>query len=151
VFERFTEGARQVIVLAQEETVRLKHDRMDAEHILLGLIRQERGIAARALRRSDITLRRVGPAVVRLVGVGEAVVGPRQIPFTRRAKRILERSLMEAQSLGDRHIDTEHLLLSLVRENSGAATRIVHDLGVDIETIRDEVFRLRPEAHNVEG
>jgi hypothetical protein len=149
MFERFTEQARQVIVLAQEESRTLKHGSIDAEHLLLGLIRVDEGIAARVLKSFDITLERVRPEVVRLVGEGDEV-GPGQIPFTPRAKRILELSLREAQSLGDTRIDTEHLLLGLLRENAGVPARIMDDLDANTEKMRNEVLRAKPAAPTIE-
>jgi ATP-dependent Clp protease ATP-binding subunit ClpA len=144
VFERFTEQARQVIVLAQEESRSLKHDHIGAEHLLLGLVREGQGIAARILDSFDITLEGVRREVVRLVGEGQGVsLG--QIPFTAEAKRILELSLREAQSLGDTRIDTEHLLLGLARENAGVTARILDGFGADAEKVRDEVLRVYAE------
>jgi ClpA/ClpB-like protein len=145
VFERFTEGARQVVVLAQEESRELAHNHIGEEHILLGLLRVEEGIAARVLEGFDVTLKQVRPEVVRLVGQGEEVRSG-QIPFTPLAKTILELSLKQALDLGDQHIDTEHLLLGLVAQKKGVAARILDDLGVDTKKIRGEVLRVRPEA-----
>ena len=116
MFERFTERARQVVVLAQEEARTLKHNYIGTEHILLGLLREEEGLAARVLESLDITVERVRAQVVRIVGSGEEVTSG-QIPFTPRAKKVLELALREALSLGHNYIGTEHILLGLVREN----------------------------------
>ena len=115
MFERFTERARQVVVLAQEEARILKHNYIGTEHILLGLLREEEGLAARVLESLDITVERVRAQVVRIVGSGEEVTSG-QIPFTPRAKKVLELALREALSLGHNYIGTEHILLGLVRE-----------------------------------
>ncbi len=141
MFERFTERARQVVVLAQEEARTLKHNYIGTEHILLGLLREEEGLAARVLESLDITTERVRAQVVRIVGSGEEVTSG-QIPFTPRAKKVLELALREALSLGHNYIGTEHILLGLVRENEGVAARILLDFDADSEKIRNEVIRM---------
>ena len=141
MFERFTERARQVVVLAQEEARILKHNYIGTEHILLGLLREEEGLAARVLESLDITVERVRAQVVRIVGSGEEVTSG-QIPFTPRAKKVLELALREALSLGHNYIGTEHILLGLVRENEGVAARILLDFDADSEKIRNEVIRM---------
>ena len=141
MFERFTERARQVVVLAQEEARTLKHNYIGTEHILLGLLREEEGLAARVLESLDITVERVRAQVVRIVGSGEEVTSG-QIPFTPRAKKVLELALREALSLGHNYIGTEHILLGLVRENEGVAARILLDFDADSEKIRNEVIRM---------
>src|ERR1700757_3004387 len=127
MFERFTERARQVVVLAQEEARTLKHNYIGTEHILLGLLREEEGLAARVLESLDITVERVRAQVVRIVGSGEEVTSG-QIPFTPRAKKVLELALREALGLG--------------RENEGVAARILLDFDADSEKIRNEVIRM---------
>jgi ATP-dependent Clp protease ATP-binding subunit ClpC len=141
MFERFTERARQVVVLAQEEARTLKHNYIGTEHILLGLLREEEGLAARVLESLDITVERVRAQVVRIVGSGEEVTSG-QIPFTPRAKKVLELARREALSLGHNYIGTEHILLGLVRENEGVAARILLDFDADSEKIRNEVIRM---------
>src|SRR5688500_10609112 len=141
MFERFTERARQVVVLAQEEARILKHNYIGTEHIVLGLLREEEGLAARVLESLDITVERVRAQVVRIVGSGEEVTSG-QIPFTPRAKKVLELALREALSLGHNYIGTEHILLGLVRENEGVAARILLDFDADSEKIRNEVIRM---------
>src|SRR5712691_11859372 len=141
MFERFTERARQVVVLAQEEARTLKHNYIGTEHILLGLLREEEGLAARVLESLDITVERVRAQVVRIVGSGEEVTSG-QIPFTPRAKKVLELALREALSLGHNYIGTEHILLGLVRENEGVAALILLDFDADSEKIRNEVIRM---------
>jgi hypothetical protein len=144
VFERFTEQARQVVALAQDEARTLKHGYIGTEHILLGLLLQGDGLAARVLESLDITVERVRAQVVRLAGPGEQGT-PGQIPFTPRAKKVLELALRESRSLGHNQIDTEHILLGLARENEGVAMRVLLDLNVDGETVRDEVIRTLPD------
>src|SRR6201982_967336 len=141
MFERFTERARQVVVLAQEEARTLKHNYIGTEHILLGLLREEEGLAARVLESLDITVERVRSQVVRIVGSGEEVTAG-QIPFTPRAKKVLQLALREALSLGNNYIGPEPILLGLVRENEGVAARILLDFDADSEKIRNEVIRM---------
>ena len=141
MFERFTERARQVVVLAEEEARTLQHNYTGTEHLLLGLLREEQGSAARVLESVDITIERVRAQVVRIVGAGEELSSG-QIPFTPRAKQVLELALREALSLGHNYIGTEHILLGLVRETEGVGARILLDLGVDSETIRDAAIAM---------
>jgi hypothetical protein len=148
MFERFTEHARGVVVHAQLQSRSLKHDYIGTEHLLLGLTCQD-SLAARALKSFDITLERARAEVVRAVGEGQEV-RPGQIPFKPRAKKVIELSLREAQSLGDRHIGTDHLLLGLLREDAGVATRVLRDPGADPEKLREELHRLRAEADDYE-
>jgi hypothetical protein len=142
VFERFTERARQVVVLAQEEArTTLRHSYIGTEHILLGLLREEEGIAARVLGSFGMTLERARAEVVKVVEPGEQeTVG--QIPFTPRAKHVLELSLREALGLGHNYIGTEHILLGLVRENEGVAARILLGFDADAGKVRNEVLRM---------
>ena len=139
MFERFTERARQVVVLAQDEARALKHNYIGTEHILLGLLREEEGLAARGLASLEVTLEEVRRRVEEIVGVGEEVTAG-QIPFTPRAKKVLELALREALSIGHNYIGTEHILLGLVRENDGVAAAILLDLGLDAERVRGEVI-----------
>ncbi|HEY7018497.1 MAG TPA: Clp protease N-terminal domain-containing protein, partial [Gaiellaceae bacterium] len=141
MFERFTERARQVVVLAQDEARALKHNYIGTEHILLGLLREEEGLAARVLESLDITVEEVRAQVARIVGQGDEVTTG-QIPFTPRAKKVLELALREALSLGHNYIGTEHILLGLVRENEGVAARILLDFDADSDKIRNEVIRM---------
>jgi ATP-dependent Clp protease ATP-binding subunit ClpA len=141
VFERFTERARQVVVLAQDEARALYHDHIGTEHILLGLLREEEGLAARVLESFGVTVEEVRAQVARIVGQGD-VVSTSQIPFTPRGKKVLELSLAEALRLGHNYIGTEHVLLGLVRENEGVAARILLDFDADAEKIRKGIIRL---------
>ncbi len=141
MFERFTERARQVVVLAQDEARTLKHNYIGTEHILLGLLREEEGLAAGVLGSLDITVEEVRAQVARIVGQGDEAADA-NIPFTPRAKKVLELALREALSLGHDYIGTEHILLGLVRENEGVAARILLDFDADDERIRNEIIRV---------
>src|SRR4051812_12979224 len=141
MFERFTERARQVVVLAQEEARTLKHNYIGTEHILLRLLREEEGLAARVLESLDITVERVRAHVVRIVGSGEEVTYG-QIPFTPRAKEVLEVAFRESLSPGHNHLGPDHILLVLAGENEGVAARILLDFDADSEKIRNEVIRM---------
>jgi ATP-dependent Clp protease ATP-binding subunit ClpC len=140
VFERFTEPARQVGVLAQDEARLLGHGFVGTEHLLLGLLREEAGVAARVLASLEVTLDEVRSRVSEIVAGGEAGATTGQIPFTPRAKNVLELALREALGLGHNYIGTEHVLLGLVREQDGVAARILVDLGADAEKVRGEVL-----------
>jgi hypothetical protein len=141
VFERFSERARQVVVLAQDEARALKHNYIGTEHILLGLLREEEGLAARLLESLDITVEEVRAQVALIIGEGDEVTTG-QIPFTPRAKKVLELALREALSLGHNYIGTEHILLGLVRVDEGVAARILLDFDADAEKIRNEIIRM---------
>jgi hypothetical protein len=141
VFERFTERARQVVVLAQEEARGLKHDYIGTEHLLLGLLREEEGVAARVLESLRISVEEIRARIAELVGVGDQVTSG-QIPFTPRAKKVLELALREALSVGDNFIGTEHVLLGLVRENDGVAARVLLEFDADAEKVRNAVIRM---------
>ena len=152
MFERFTERARQVVVLAQEEARGLRHNYIGTEHILLGLSREDEGLAARVLESFDITLERARDDVVRIVGRGDGPTTSGQIPFTPRAKKVLELALREALHLGHDYIGTEHILLGLVREGEGVAMRVLDEFGADDDAIRNQVLRMlrRPSTEAVE-
>jgi len=143
MFERFTDRARQVVVLAQEEArvLRhsvLRHNYIGTEHLLLGLLRQTDGVAARVLTGLGVTLAPVRDEVAKIIGQGDAVTAG-QIPFTPRAKKVLELGLREALSLGHNYIGSEHILLGIAREDDGVAARLLADSGVDAETVREAV------------
>ena len=128
-----------VVVYAQDEARALKHNYIGTEHILLGLLREEEGLAARVLDSLGVTVEVVRAEVDRILGQGDEIATG-QIPFTPRAKRVLELSLREALSIGHNYIGTEHLLLGLVRENEGVASRMLLDLHVTADAVRDEIF-----------
>jgi ATP-dependent Clp protease ATP-binding subunit ClpC len=141
VFERFTERARQVVVLAQDEARKLRHNYIGTEHLLLGLLREEEGLGARVLASFDITLERARDRVAEIIGEGEDVTSG-QIPFTPRSKKVLELSLREALSLGHNYIGTEHVLLGLAREEDGMAARILRDFGAEPDAIRAHIVEI---------
>jgi ATP-dependent Clp protease ATP-binding subunit ClpA len=140
VFERFTERARQAVVLAQDESRRLGHGHIGTEHILLGLLREEEGLAARVLEAMDVTLDDVRDEVLRVVPRGEAATTG-QIPFTPRGKKTLELAPREAVAMGHDHIGTEHVLLGLARVDDGVAVRILRERDVEPDRVRTEVVR----------
>jgi len=142
VFERFTHPARKVVVLAQEEARVLNHDYIGTEHLLLGLIAENEGIGAQALEALDIAFPSIRLQVEEIVGRGQTPVTG-HIPFTPRAKKVLELSLLEARELGDQHIGTEHLLLGLVREGEGVASQVLKRLGVTFDEVRSAVIAAR--------
>jgi len=141
VFERFTQSARRVIVLAQEEAGLLDHNYIGTEHLLLGLIAEGEGGGAQALGALGIALPSARTEVEVMVGRGKTMPAG-QIPFTPRAKKVLELSLLEARELGDQHIGTEHLLLGLVREGEGVAIQVLRTLRVDPEDVRRTVITI---------
>jgi len=143
VFERFTDRARRVLVLAQEESRFLSHGFIGTEHILLGLIREGEGTAARALEELDISLEQVREKVQETDGVS-ATARTASVPFTPRAKKVLELSLREALQLGHNYIGTEHMLLGLVREGEGVGARVLVSLGADPVKVRQQVIQLLP-------
>ena len=141
MFERFTDRARRVVVLAQEEARLLDHNYIGTEHLLLGLIHEGEGVAARALRELDIGLDTVRSQVLEIIGRGQE---PPQghIPFTPRAKKVLELSLREAKNLGHNYIGTEHILLGLIREGDGVAAQVLVKLGGELNRVRQQVIQL---------
>jgi ATP-dependent Clp protease ATP-binding subunit ClpA len=139
MFERFTDRARQTVVLAQEEARRLGHNYIGTEHLLLGLLREGEGVAAQAIGRMGISLADVRSDVVRIIGeTSESPSG--HIPFTPRSKKVLELSLREAMQLGHNYIGTEHILLGLVREGDGVAAQVLVARGADLKRVRDTVL-----------
>jgi Clp amino terminal domain, pathogenicity island component/UvrB/uvrC motif len=144
MFERFTDRARRVVTLAQEEARMLHHDYIGTEHILLGLIHEGRGVAARALESLGISLGAVRQQVEEIIGQGQQAT-PGSIPFTPRAKKVLELSLREALQLGHNYIGTEHILLGLIREGHGVAAQVLAKLGADLDRVRQQVIQLLQE------
>jgi len=141
MFERFTDRARRVVVLAQEEARMLDHGYIGTEHLLLGLIHEGDGVAARSLETMGINLDGVRQQVEEIIGRGkEPAAG--HIPFTPRAKRVLELSLRESGQLGHNYIGTEHILLGLVREGEGVAAQVLVKLGADLSRVRQQVIQL---------
>ncbi len=141
MFERFTDRARRVVVLAQEEARLLNHNYIGTEHILLGLLNEGEGIAAQALESLDIDLASVRDEVVKIIGQGQQSPSG-HIPFTPRAKKVLELSLREALQLGHNYIGTEHILLGLIREGEGVAAQVLQQLGAELQKVRQTVIQL---------
>jgi ATP-dependent Clp protease ATP-binding subunit ClpC len=141
MFERFTDRARRVVVLAQEEARMLNHNYIGTEHILLGLIHEGEGVAAKALESLGISLDAVRGQVEEIIGQGQAAPTG-HIPFTPRAKKVLELSLREALQLGHNYIGTEHILLGLIREGEGVAAQVLQKLGADLNRVRQQVIQL---------
>ena len=141
MFERFTDRARRVVVLAQDEARSLEHNYIGTEHILLGLIREGEGVAAKALEMANISLEGVPDLVIEIIGKGEND-SKDHIPFTPRAKKVLELSMREALQLGHNYIGTEHILLGLIREGEGVANQVLTNLGADLGSIRQNVIHL---------
>ncbi|MBW4672358.1 MAG: ATP-dependent Clp protease ATP-binding subunit [Cyanomargarita calcarea GSE-NOS-MK-12-04C] len=150
MFERFTEKAIKVIMLAQEEARRLGHNFVGTEQILLGLIGEGTGVAAKVLKSMGVNLKDARIEVEKIIGRGSGFVAV-EIPFTPRAKRVLELSLEEARQLGHNYIGTEHLLLGLIREGEGVAARVLENLGVDLSKVRTQVIRMLGETAEVTG
>jgi len=148
MFERFTEKAIKVIMLAQEEARRLGHNFVGTEQLLLGLIGEGTGIGAKVLKSMGVTLKDARTEVEKIIGRGSGFVAV-EIPFTPRAKRVLELSLEEARQLGHNYIGTEHLLLGLIREGEGVAARVLEHLRVDLSKIRTQIIRLLGETSEV--
>ena len=148
MFERFTDRARRVVVLAQEEARMLNHNYIGTEHILLGLIHEGEGVAAKALESLGISLDAVRQQVEEIIGQGEPPPMEGHIPFTPRAKKVLELSLREALQLGHNYIGTEHILLGLIREGDGVGAQVLVKLGADLNRVRQQVIQL---LHGYQG
>ncbi|MDP2937894.1 MAG: ATP-dependent Clp protease ATP-binding subunit, partial [Candidatus Omnitrophota bacterium] len=142
MFNRFTERARKVIILAKEEARRFNHDYIGTEHILLGLVREGEGVAASVLQKTGVSLEKIRLEIEKLVQPGPTTQIIGDIPFTPRAKKALELAAEEARALGHNYIGTEHLLLGLIREGEGMASQVLLNLGLDLNTVRNEVMEL---------
>jgi len=142
MFNRFTERARKVIILAKEEARRFNHDYIGTEHILLGLIREGEGVAAAVLQKMGVSLENIRIEIEKLVQPGPTTQIIGDIPFTPRAKKALELAMEEARALGHNYIGTEHLLLGLIREGEGIASQVLMNLGLDLNSVRNEVMGL---------
>lgn len=145
MFKRYTEKAKRAIMIAQEEAINLNHDYIGTEHILIGLIKEEEGVASQVLRQLGVNVDKVVEEVERLVGKGEyQQVG--EIAFTPRAKKILELASQEASQLKNNYIGTEHILLGLIKEGSGVAVRILADLGINLDNVYSEIMKVLMEG-----
>ncbi len=140
MFDRFTDRARKVMGLARQEAQRFNHDYIGTEHILLGLIQEGSGVAANVLKNMDIELKKIRGEIEKMVKTGPTMVTMGQLPFTPRAKKVLELALEEASNLGHNYLGTEHLLLGLLRESEGIAAQVLMNLGIKLEDVREEVL-----------
>jgi ATP-dependent Clp protease ATP-binding subunit ClpC len=147
MFESFTDRARRVVVLAQEEARMLNHNYIGTEHILLALIREGQGVAARALESLGISLEAVRQQIEEIIGQGQQAPAG-HIPYTPRAKKVLELSLLEAKQIGHNYVGTEHILLGLIREGEGLAAQVLVRLGADLNRARQQVIQL---LHGYQG
>jgi ATP-dependent Clp protease ATP-binding subunit ClpC len=148
---RFSDRVQRVIIIAQEEAKRLNHDYVGTEHLLLGLVALGEGVAAKVLANLGVDLRRVRAEVEKIVGTGENVMLLGEIPFTPRAKKVLELAVDEAQTLGHNYVGTEHLLLGLLREEEGVAARVLENLNIKINDVREEILVLVDEGIESSG
>ena len=149
MFERFTDRARRVMVLAQEEARMLSHNYIGTEHILLGLLGEAEGVAARALESLGISLAAVRRQVEEIIGQGQQAPSG-HIPFTPRAKKVLELAQREARALGHDYVGTEHILLGLIREGDGVAAQVLVKLGADLNRVRQQVVQLLHGYHGAD-
>jgi ATP-dependent Clp protease ATP-binding subunit ClpC len=150
MFERFTDRARLVVVGAQEEARSLRHNYVGTEHLLLGLVREGGGLGAKALESLGISRETVRQQVEDAVGRGKGASSGR-IPFTPQSKKLLEGALRESVALGHHYIGTEHILLSLIHEDSGVAAQVLTGLGADLDRVREQVIRLLDEYRREHG
>ncbi len=150
MFERYTERARKVIILAQDEAVRLKHNHIGTEHLLLGLLREREGLAAKILDSFDVTLELVRSELENIVDKTE-YQGSREVAFTPRAKRVLELALDETRRMGHNYVGTEHILLGILREGEGVGAQILRRLGLDLEAVRSRLYELLNEGSSQES
>jgi ATP-dependent Clp protease ATP-binding subunit ClpC len=142
MFERFTDRARRVVVFAQDEARGLNHNWIGTEHLLLAVIREGHGVGAKALESMQISLDAARQQVESIIGRGQNPVGDGHIPFTPRAKKVLELSLREALELGHDYIGTEHILLGLIREGDGVAAQVLVKMGADLNRVRQQVIQV---------
>src|SRR5258706_618780 len=149
MYERFTDRARKVMQLANQEAQRFNHEFIGTEHILLGLVKEGSGVAANVLKNLDIDLRKIRLEVEKIVQTGSSeTVALGKLPHTPRAKKVIEYSIEEARNLNHNYVGTEHLLLGLLREQEGVAAQVLMNLGLKLEDVREEVLNLL--GHNME-
>ena len=144
--KRFTENAQKIILIAQEEAKRLNHDYVGTAHILLGLSALEGTVSNKILSGLGVTFRKVRQEIEKMVGIGDTIMLLGEIPFTPRAKKVLELSVEESQMLRSDHIGTEHILLGLIREEEGMAGKILANLGLNLDSVRDTVLNFIGDA-----
>src|SRR5213596_2692924 len=147
MYERFTDRARKVMQLANQEAQRFNHEYIGTEHILLGLVKEGTGVAANVLKNLDIDLRKIRLEVEKIVQAGPDMVTMGKLPQTPRAKKVIEYSIEEARNLNHNYVGTEHLLLGLLREQEGVAAQVLMNLGLKLEDVREEVLNLL--GHNM--
>jgi ATP-dependent Clp protease ATP-binding subunit ClpA len=139
-FDRFNDRAKRVLALAQDEAIRFNHNYIGTEHLLLGLVREGEGVAARALDSLGVELSKVRVSVEFMIGRGDSTSTPSEITLSPRTKKIIELAIDEARRMGHSHVGTEHLLLGIVREGEGVAARVLESLGVTLEKVRQQVI-----------
>src|SRR3989440_1035347 len=149
MYERFTDRARKVMQLANQEAQRFNHEYIGTEHILLGLVKEGTGVAANVLKNLDIDLRKIRMEVEKIVQAGPDMVTMGKLPQTPRAKKVIEYSIEEARNLNHNYVGTEHLLLGLLREQEGVAAQVLMNLGLKLEDVREEVLNLL--GHNMDS
>ena len=149
MYERFTDRARKVMQLANQEAQRFNHEYIGTEHVLLGLIKEGSGVAANVLKNLDVDLRKIRLEVEKLVQSGPDMVTMGKLPQTPRAKKVIEYSMEEARNLNHNYVGTEHILLGLLREQEGVAAQVLMNLGLKLEDVREEVLNLL--GHGLEG
>src|SRR5690554_224562 len=149
MYERFTDRARKVMQLANQEAQRFNHEYIGTEHILLGLVKEGSGVAANVLKNLDVDLRKIRLEVEKLVQSGPEMVTVGKLPQTPRAKKVIEYSMEEARNLNHSYVGTEHILLGLLREQEGVAAQVLMNLGLKLEDVREEVLNLL--GHGLEG
>ena len=149
MYERFTDRARKVMQLANQEAQRFNHEYIGTEHVLLGLVKEGSGVAANVLKNLDVDLRKIRLEVEKLVQSGPEMVTMGKLPQTPRAKKVIEYSMEEARNLNHNYVGTEHILLGLLREQEGVAAQVLMNLGLKLEEVREEVLNLL--GHGLEG
>ena len=142
MYERFTDRARKVMQLANQEAQRFNHEYIGTEHILLGLVKEGSGVAANVLKNLDVDLRKIRLEVEKLVQSGPEMVTMGKLPQTPRAKKVIEYSMEEARNLNHNYVGTEHILLGLLREQEGVAAQVLMNLGLKLDEVREEVLNL---------
>src|SRR6201991_3788955 len=149
MYERFTDRARKVMQLANQEAQRFNHEYIGTEHILLGLVKEGSGVAANVVKNLEVDLRKIRLEVEKLVQSGPEMVTMGKLPQTPRAKKVIEYSMEEARNLNHNYVGTEHILLGLLREQEGVAAQVLMNLGLKLEEVREEVLNLL--GHGIEG
>src|SRR5262249_58856502 len=150
MFDRFTDRAKRVRSSARQEAMKFNHEYIGTEHILLGLVQEGSGVAANVLKNMNIDLEKIRHEVEKIVKTGPSMVTMGQLPFTPRAKKVLELSMEEAGNLGHNYIGTEHLLLGLIKETEGIAAKVLTNLGVKLEDVREEGLEFLGAEHGKE-